>query len=393
MQQEHKNNQHLNLHKVLHVIEYFPGFVGYSGGGAERLLERLITGHKSFYPEEYHPTLYVANEKEKCNQYVYPFVTIEDPGKTKMEAIITGHNDAHTILHLGNTFLIARHPELFQKIGEMWQGPIIQRVTLTSKIIDIFDQYQEKGAEYLSHIDVFISQSDQMTRELLVLGIPLHKVAQIENGIDTSIKLPTTLEDKQQLRKELFPWLKPDSILFLFVGRLGDQVKKVDELLVAWEASGLGVRGHCLILAGNYDATDVRFSAYLNREQNGVVFTGHLEEREIEKYFQVVDVFVSASEREGFSNSVLEAMSYALPVLVREGVSGYEHLVIPNKNGLLFCSTQELTKKMSLLASNMSLRKELGTCGRIHVTENYSIQRMVEKYRQLYNSLLIGQES
>ena len=393
MQQQNKNNQQQNSHKVLHVIEYFPGFVGYTGGGAERLLERLITAQGNSSPKGYRPLLYVANKKERDNHCGYPFVTVEDPERIKLEMSIQKHNHPDRILHFGNTFLIHRHPERFRKIVQNWKGPIIQRVTLSSRVADLFVMHQDQTTEYLSRIDAFISQSDQMTKELLNLGISAKKITQIENGIDCETKKPLSWKDKVALRKKLVPNIDPKGTLFLFVGRLGDPTKKVDELLETWRSGRFAEMGHHLVLAGNYDKLNLHASGFANKQDacdwSNVIFTGHLKEQGLDMYFQAADVYVSASEREGFSNSVLEAMSYALPVLVRKGVSGYEHLIVPGKTGLLFRSPTELSKKILYLASSPLLRKKLGASARAHVIKNYSIEQMVEKYRQLYSSLLV----
>ncbi|PHS17571.1 MAG: hypothetical protein COA86_09800 [Kangiella sp.] len=101
------------------------------------------------------------------------------------------------------------------------------------------------------------------------------------------------------------------------------------------------------------------------------------------------DIFVLPSFREGLSNTILEAMSSALPVVVTN-VGGSPEIVIENKTGHLFEVSQS-SQLADLLDSLMTDRKKLQTMSedaRKHVVENYSLETMVNNYQQTYRDLL-----
>jgi len=81
-------------------------------------------------------------------------------------------------------------------------------------------------------------------------------------------------------------------------------------------------------------------------------------------------------------------MSSGLPILARKGVSGYGKLVLDRKTGLFFDKDAVLGNKILVLYNNVQLRRELATAARKHIVLNYSVEAMIEKYRQLYVTLI-----
>lgn len=92
---------------------------------------------------------------------------------------------------------------------------------------------------------------------------------------------------------------------------------------------------------------------------------------------------------EGISNSILEYMALAKPVIATKG-GGTNELVINGVNGFLINpgSISELKEKIKILIINNELAKKLGDKGRQLVNEKFDIRIMTEKYIELYDSLL-----
>jgi len=105
----------------------------------------------------------------------------------------------------------------------------------------------------------------------------------------------------------------------------------------------------------------------------------------VPKFLKTVDIYVQPSYAEGLSNSVLEAMSAALPV-VASRISGNVDLIVNNINGLLFSSgnIDELTQQLAQLIDNPNHRKVMGDKGRTKIKQGYSAQSVSEKLIELY---------
>jgi glycosyltransferase involved in cell wall biosynthesis len=104
-------------------------------------------------------------------------------------------------------------------------------------------------------------------------------------------------------------------------------------------------------------------------------------------YLRAIDIFVSCSSSEAFSNSILEAMACGCcPVGSRVG--GTPELIEDGERGLLFESgnVDELVQKLALLIENDELRKTLARRAAEFAARDMNMQvaldRMAEIYRE-----------
>jgi glycosyltransferase involved in cell wall biosynthesis len=101
-----------------------------------------------------------------------------------------------------------------------------------------------------------------------------------------------------------------------------------------------------------------------------------------------IDVFVLPSISECLSNTLLEAMSAGLPVVATR-VGGNPELVEDQSSGLLFSvgNIRELAGHLEKLVANREYRESLGTAARARILANYSLDSMLNRYRNLYKEL------
>lgn len=101
------------------------------------------------------------------------------------------------------------------------------------------------------------------------------------------------------------------------------------------------------------------------------------------------DVFVLPSRAEGVSNTILEAMASALPV-VATAVGGNPDLVTPGLTGALVPPSDPDALALAVAAYVASPRRRLehGARARADVEHRFALTDMVERYRTLYRSML-----
>lgn len=143
-----------------------------------------------------------------------------------------------------------------------------------------------------------------------------------------------------------------------------------------------------LLLPGRDEGEGARLSALI--EELGL--TGHVhllgERRDVPALLSLADVAVHPSHQEGFSNSVLEAMGAGCPMVVtdvggnpeavRDGVDGF---VVPSRD------PAALAGAMEKLLRDPALRARMGESARRRIEEQFSLERMIERFTALYESL------
>lgn len=112
----------------------------------------------------------------------------------------------------------------------------------------------------------------------------------------------------------------------------------------------------------------------------------------VESLINVMDIGVLATFTEGISNSIMEFMALGKPVIATCG-GGTNELIIDNVTGFLTSRSnpEELAEKIERLINNSFLRGKMGEAGMERIKEQFSIEKMVDRYRLLYVQSLTGQ--
>jgi sugar transferase (PEP-CTERM/EpsH1 system associated) len=115
---------------------------------------------------------------------------------------------------------------------------------------------------------------------------------------------------------------------------------------------------------------------------------------DIPEQLRAMDVFVLGSLREGISNTVLEAMASGLPVIASD-TGGNRELIEDGVNGALVRpgDRDALARAISTYLREPDRRVRHGRASRDRAVSLFSIQTMVNYYRQLYQSALGTQGS
>jgi len=114
-------------------------------------------------------------------------------------------------------------------------------------------------------------------------------------------------------------------------------------------------------------------------------FLGHQED--MDSFYAGLDLYINTSIHEGIPMSVLEAMSYGLPVVAPK-VGGFPEIVDEGVCGFLVEGRHpEKFAHAILRLSSFEERRRMGQAARERAIASFSQEVMVQRYIQLYNEL------
>ncbi|CAN2225267.1 RfaG Glycosyltransferase [Candidatus Nanopelagicaceae bacterium] len=185
--------------------------------------------------------------------------------------------------------------------------------------------------------------------------------------------------NKSELRKSLE--LDSSAIYCTFVGRL-TQIKRPDRLLdIAAAMVKREVAIHFLVAGEGelFESTKARAQA----ENLPVTFLGW--RKDIDDLFAASDIAILTSDNEGIPLTLIQAAQAGLPI-VAPAVGSISDIVDNDKTGFL-TSPQPgaMASALSALATDAELRNRLGSAGKAHADEFFSLERMLRDHTEIYN--------
>lgn len=214
--------------------------------------------------------------------------------------------------------------------------------------------------------------------------LPLTPSAIIPNAMDSSSFLNCTISE-EELNLVKKQWgIKADDIVFLFLGRIGEE-KRVEELLDV-----------CLRVIESNARVKVMFvgagPALQSLERrcrdvsDKVIFTGYVPWNQVHSYYQLGDVFITASLSEMHSMTIIEALMSGLPIIARRD-SSFLDTVFPEKNGYLADTDEEMDGYMLSLADDEKKRLEFSKKS-IEISKGFSVETFGARTVAFYKKIL-----
>jgi len=200
-------------------------------------------------------------------------------------------------------------------------------------------------------------------------------ITQIYNGVDTDRYAPGT--DGLSVREEL--GIPADAFVVGFVGRL-DAIKGLPVLAGAFARLRVEhPEAHLVIVGEGPEAHRLRERAGAGLHMAGL-------RRDVPSFLRTFDVFSLASDNEGISNAILEAMAVGLPVAATR-VGGNPELVLDGETGRLFERGDEegLYRILREYLRHPELRRRHAAAARARAVESFSLQAMVRGYEAVYS--------
>ncbi|HEU4619932.1 MAG TPA: glycosyltransferase, partial [Gammaproteobacteria bacterium] len=259
---------------------------------------------------------------------------------------------------------------------------------------DVFDpdgtsrKYRLLRRTFGRFVKAFVTVSEDLRRWLVdTVRIRPDKVTRIWNGVDTERFRPRRDTDPDPLPDG---FRAPGSIVVGSVTRFSeikDPLNLVEAFIRARAAAGLDDSLR-LVMVGD---GALHAKALARLAEAGAASAAWLpgSRDDIPEILRSFDIFVLGSLREGISNTILEAMASGLPVIAT-ATGGNLELVQPGCTGRLVppADPASLAAAIVAYAREPSARSQHGREARARVLEHFSLGKMLEHYRRLYEESL-----
>jgi glycosyltransferase involved in cell wall biosynthesis len=232
-----------------------------------------------------------------------------------------------------------------------------------------------------------LANAEAVRQQLIVEGVRAEKVFVVHNGLDLERVRPQRTERDEILALLRLPVARGRRLVTA-VANLRHPVKDHPMFLRAAQRVRAAVPQAAFVIAGEGELLEpLRNLAAQFGLANDVFFIGRCQN--VAELLAISDICVLSSKAEGFSNSLLEYMAAARPVVATD-VGGARETVMEGETGYLVKSGDDgtMADRIIALLINPERARAMGERGRQVVEQNFSCQTQLGRTMNLYEKLL-----
>lgn len=233
----------------------------------------------------------------------------------------------------------------------------------------------ERVAAAFGHHELVQSPED-VTTLTQTLRVPARKVTLLGNGIDLS-RFDGDRTHRERIRSE---WgIGSDQVLVGVVGRLVRE-KGIDEIVAAADVLRRADASVAIVVIGpaEPDKRDGLTAEALDRARaTGIRFVGRRDD--MPACYAAIDVFLTATHREGFPRAAMEAAASGLPIVATD-IRGCRQVVHHEHTGLLVPvrDAAALAAAVARLVAQPAERARFGAAAHEKARKEFDQQRVID---------------
>ncbi|MGC1274777.1 MAG: glycosyltransferase [Planctomycetaceae bacterium] len=263
-------------------------------------------------------------------------------------------------------------------------GPHAPKIVVSERCVDSWKSRWQLWLDrkLVGRTDALVANSQSVAAFYRDVGVPAEVIRVIPNGVDLSDR---DRVDRIAFRNDL--GLPPDAKVVVSVCRLAKQ-KRVDVVVWATQLLRQLTENVYHVIVG--DGPERRYLETLAKHftcDHVTRFLGHRPDAA--RLIGACDVLWLASDFEGQSNSLLEAMAAGVPVIATD-IPANRELVQDGRTGYLvgLGDSPAFAQYADRLLADRTLAAGLGHAAREYVTEHHGVPSMVDAYATLYEELV-----
>ena len=302
--------------------------------------------------------------------------TIYKLGKNKDLIFVNGLGTEATIANI-----LLKKKIIRKIVGD----PVWERAYNKGKVSENFDEFQVKNYGFsislqkkvrnfsIKNSDIVITPSQHLKNFILNLGFK-NKIEIINNGV--------------LIPEENTNIFTNDQINITIVSRLVSH-KNIEKIIKAISDLNSPLINLNIIGDGPELNQLQKISLESNNKDN-IIFHGKLNRDDINHIFLKSDIYIQASNYEGLPHSLLEAMSYGIPVLCTPVGECKEILGNEDRGYILDLpvSKNNIKSKIIEIIGEKNIANKKGERGKDFINENYNLTNSFNLYKNLFTRLL-----
>jgi glycosyltransferase involved in cell wall biosynthesis len=251
----------------------------------------------------------------------------------------------------------------------------------------IFDPARAPFILYaLEHADAVTAVTRDLQRKVLAL-VNRQGVVHVPNSVDAELFHPST--PHAALRNEL--GLDQEGYVLGFVGEARAK-KGLTLLLKAFAKVATKADAHLLLIGGLRPKDEEIYQLFRRRNPElSLHLVPYVPQSELVNYYNLMDLVLMPSLRDGLPNALLEAMACERTVVASD-VGGLSDVIEDGQNGFLVPprDKQALVDRTLSALADADQRRVLGQAARATILRDYTPQHELNNNLRIYHQLLTG---
>ncbi|SEW22974.1 glycosyltransferase [[Clostridium] fimetarium] len=230
----------------------------------------------------------------------------------------------------------------------------------------------------LNQTQIVIAPTDKV--KILLCNYKISKpIYTVPTGIDlkkyfVQVPISTILDKKEQLG------IPAENLVLIYLGRLAKE-KNLNELIEFMD--NLEIDKISLLIVGD-GPERYALEKYAHSISNfkNIIFTGRVNRDDVNEYYQMADIFVSASTSETQGLTYIEALANGVPLLCRKD-DCLNEVLYNYENGFQYSTFIEFKEFIKYFIEHKELKIKYKKCSR-EVAQRYSKEKFAESVEKIY---------
>lgn len=266
----------------------------------------------------------------------------------------------------------------YHTMYEHYTDYVVKNKTVGKKLVSTFSK------EFSKKVDVMIAPTEKVRESLKCYGVE-KAIEVIPTGINfEKFKTRISADEKDCIKESM--GIRKENKIILSVGRLGAE-KNINEILQNFPLLMKKHNNLTMLIVGDGPQRNFLEQQTIDLNiRNNVIFTGMIPPELVANYYQIADIFVSASESETQGLTYLEALANGLPQVCKYDKC-LEGVLVSGFNGFTYKDPQDFIEEIDTLLNDHALWSQMSVNAELSA-KRFGARSFVHTVENLYQNVI-----